>query len=112
MSLFNSAIIYQALYVPGSVVGGGLSEEQRHRSCTGHALKYLQASNSIDKYSDKGQDKVLKERCEKEIGDAVPADGGSVCCGCNGQIHTDYQVLWRKRDGTAVTGCSQEGGPK
>ena len=22
----------------------------------------------------------------------------SVCCGSNGQIHTDYQVLWRKRD--------------
>ena len=27
---------------------------------------------------------------------------GSVCCGCNGQIHTDYQVLWRKRDSTAT----------
>ena len=22
-----------------------------------------------------------------------------MCCGCNGQIHMDYQVLWRKRDG-------------
>ena len=27
---------------------------------------------------------------------------GSMCCGCNGQIHTDYWVLWRKRDGAAT----------
>ena len=24
------------------------------------------------------------------------------CCGCSGQIHTDYQVLWRKRDSTVT----------
>ena len=26
----------------------------------------------------------------------------SMCCGCNGQIHMDYRVLWRKRDGAAT----------
>ena len=27
---------------------------------------------------------------------------GSVRCGCNGKIHTDYWVPWRKRDGSAT----------
>ena len=25
-----------------------------------------------------------------------------MCCGGNRQIHTDYRVLWRKRDGAAT----------
>ena len=25
-----------------------------------------------------------------------------LCCGSNRQIHTDYQVLWRRRDGSAT----------
>ena len=27
---------------------------------------------------------------------------GSVCCGCKGQIHTEYWALWQKRDGKAT----------
>ena len=34
----------------------------------------------------------------------IPALRGGVsgCCGSNGQIHTDYRVLWRKRDSSAA----------
>ena len=32
----------------------------------------------------------------------IPPVAGSMCCGCNGHIHRDYWVLWRKRDSTAT----------